>query len=88
MLYIILLIRVLIFISIVCVFNTISNYLFIGGFCSKRRFNEQEAEEWWSQNKDKVYSKYIPPPPTKNTITGPSLTSPNAEENSEPLPSS
>ncbi|ESW17852.1 hypothetical protein PHAVU_007G273900 [Phaseolus vulgaris] len=55
---------------------------------SKRRFNEQEAEEWWSQNKDKVYSKYIPPPPTKNTITGPSLTSPNAEENSEPLPSS
>ncbi|XP_027937629.1 PH, RCC1 and FYVE domains-containing protein 1-like [Vigna unguiculata] len=50
---------------------------------SKRRFNEQQAEEWWNQNKDKVYSKYIPPPPTKNAITGPSVTSTNAEENSE-----
>jgi len=53
------------------------------GWCSKRRFNEQQAEEWWNQNKDKVYSKYIPPPPTKNAITGPSVTSTNAEENSE-----
>ncbi|KAL3031024.1 hypothetical protein AAZX31_02G005300 [Glycine max] len=54
---------------------------------SKRRFNEQQAEEWWNQNKDKVLSKYSPPA-AKNSKTGSSITPPHAEENSEALPSS
>ncbi|CAJ1967123.1 unnamed protein product [Sphenostylis stenocarpa] len=54
---------------------------------SKRKFNEQQAEEWWNQNKEKVYITYSPPP-TKNAITGSSIPSPNPEENTESLPSS
>jgi len=26
--------------------------------CSRRRFGEYQAENWWSENKDKVYEKY------------------------------
>jgi len=89
-------------ISIVSIFNTISisfgkkklflsvfsfPLLFSFLFCSKRRFNEQQAEEWWNQNKDKVLSKYSPPA-AKNSKTGSSITPPHAEENSEALPSS
>nr|KYP60999.1 putative E3 ubiquitin-protein ligase HERC2 [Cajanus cajan] len=39
---------------------------------SKRRFNEQQAAEWWNQNKDRVHNKY----------------SACAEDDSEALPSS
>ncbi|KAK7393687.1 hypothetical protein VNO78_22250 [Psophocarpus tetragonolobus] len=54
---------------------------------SKRRFNEQQAEEWWNQNKDKVLGKYSPPV-TKNSISGSSITPALSEENVEALPSS
>ncbi|RDX68758.1 PH, RCC1 and FYVE domains-containing protein 1, partial [Mucuna pruriens] len=54
---------------------------------SKRRFNEQQASEWWNQNKDRVLNKYSPPS-IKNAITGSSITPPHAEENIEALPSS
>lgn len=29
-------------------------------FFSKRRFDEQQAEEWWSKNKDRVVRRYSP----------------------------
>ncbi|KAJ1386285.1 Zinc finger, FYVE/PHD-type, partial [Sesbania bispinosa] len=54
---------------------------------SKRRFNEQQAEEWWSKNKDRVYSKYSPAP-IKHVTSGSSITTPKGEENIETLPSS
>lgn len=61
-------------------------FSFLG--CSKRRFNEQQAEEWWNQNKDRVLSKYNPAA-IKNAITGSSVTPPHAEKNiNEALPSS
>lgn len=85
-------------ISIVSIFNTIpislkeicflfSFILFFSYFCSKRRFNEKQAEEWWNQNKDKVHSKYNLPI-TKNATTGSSIIPPQAEEKCEALPSS
>ncbi|XP_061364263.1 PH, RCC1 and FYVE domains-containing protein 1-like isoform X2 [Gastrolobium bilobum] len=54
---------------------------------SKRRFDEHQAEEWWNQNKDRVFGKYSPAP-IKNAIPGSSITPPHAEENIEALPSS
>lgn len=33
---------------------------------SKRRFVEQQAEEWWKENKDRLYKKYSPAKPTKS----------------------
>lgn len=32
--------------------------------CSKRRFAEQQAEEWWKENKDRLLKKYSPAKPT------------------------
>ncbi|XP_027366285.1 PH, RCC1 and FYVE domains-containing protein 1-like [Abrus precatorius] len=52
---------------------------------SKRRFNEQQAAEWWSKNKDRVFSRYIPAA-TQNASTESSITPP-AEDNVEALPS-
>ncbi|KAK7279227.1 hypothetical protein RJT34_24273 [Clitoria ternatea] len=49
---------------------------------SKRRFNEQQAAEWWNKNKDRVNSRYSQAAP-KNAITGASITPPLAEENTE-----
>ncbi|XP_031377884.1 PH, RCC1 and FYVE domains-containing protein 1-like isoform X2 [Punica granatum] len=42
---------------------------------SKRRFAEQQAEEWWEKNKDRVFKKYPPlkavqPPTTPKTPAG------------------
>ncbi|KAL0414302.1 UNVERIFIED_CONTAM: PH, RCC1 and FYVE domains-containing protein 1 [Sesamum radiatum] len=34
---------------------------------SKRRFAEQQAEEWWKENKDRVLKKYSPPKPNTRT---------------------
>lgn len=39
--------------------------------CSKRRFAEQQAEEWWKANQDQVFKKYVHP----NTHTTPSTSS-------------
>ncbi|CAI8601855.1 unnamed protein product [Vicia faba] len=51
---------------------------------SKRRFNEQQAEEWWNKNKDRVYRRYTPP----QEIIGSSSTPPHGEGNIETSPSS
>ena len=48
--------------------------------CSKRRFNAQQAEEWWKENKDKVFKKYSP------ARTRASSSAPPAEENNEEPP--
>ncbi|XP_073223142.1 PH, RCC1 and FYVE domains-containing protein 1-like [Cicer arietinum] len=45
---------------------------------SRRRFSEQQAEEWWNNNKDRLLRKYSPAP-IKNAVTGSSVTPPNAE---------
>lgn len=34
----------------------ITNLFFF--FCSRRRFGEQQAETWWTENRGKVYEKY------------------------------
>ncbi|CAJ2673854.1 unnamed protein product [Trifolium pratense] len=44
---------------------------------SKRRFNEQQAEEWWNNNRDRLQRRYSLPP----EMIGSSTTSPHAEEN-------
>ncbi|XP_050889022.1 PH, RCC1 and FYVE domains-containing protein 1 isoform X1 [Lathyrus oleraceus] len=46
---------------------------------SKRRYNEQQAEEWWNKNKDRVYRRYSPP----SEITGSSSTPSHGEGNIE-----
>ncbi|XP_028780709.1 PH, RCC1 and FYVE domains-containing protein 1-like [Neltuma alba] len=58
---------------------------------SKRRFDEQQAEEWWSKNKEKVLRKYSPSA-TNFAATGPPSTRPPpppppVEENVQSSPS-
>uniref|UniRef100_A0A5B7B6B8 Uncharacterized protein n=1 Tax=Davidia involucrata TaxID=16924 RepID=A0A5B7B6B8_DAVIN len=48
----------------------------------KRRFAEQQAGEWWKENKDRVLNKYSPPV-ENNTPTESSITPSSAEENNE-----
>ncbi|GAB4850889.1 hypothetical protein Ancab_030190 [Ancistrocladus abbreviatus] len=58
---------------------------------SKRRFSEQQAEDWWKENKDRVLKKYAPPPPPNaslsappTTLPPPTFTSPSAPPNPPP----
>ncbi|XP_052206496.1 PH, RCC1 and FYVE domains-containing protein 1 isoform X2 [Diospyros lotus] len=53
---------------------------------SKRRFAEQEAEEWWKENKDRLLRKYSHPV-ANNAPTGSSETPKAAEKNNEVTPS-
>ncbi|KAH7845221.1 hypothetical protein Vadar_025132 [Vaccinium darrowii] len=54
---------------------------------SKRRFAEQQAEEWWMGNKDRLLKKYNPP--VANSASTGSSTIPTAsDENDEAAPSS
>ncbi|KAG6727019.1 PH, RCC1 and FYVE domains-containing protein 1-like isoform X2 [Carya illinoinensis] len=48
---------------------------------SKRRFDEHQAEEWWSKNKDRVLRRYSPPTASP-ALTGSSSTSAPADEGS------
>lgn len=48
----------------------------IYSLCSKRRFREHQAKEWWSKNKDRVHRKYIAPQTTNSDGTGSSNTLP------------
>ncbi|CAK9166802.1 unnamed protein product [Ilex paraguariensis] len=54
---------------------------------SKRRFAEQQAEEWWKDNKDRLLKKYSLTKLT-STPTRPSGAPTPAEENAEAAPSS
>ncbi|XP_047339801.1 protein Brevis radix-like 4 [Impatiens glandulifera] len=36
---------------------------------SKRRFSEEQADEWWKENKDRWLKKYNPPPLTSSDET-------------------
>lgn len=36
-------------------------------FCSKRRFQEQQAEVWWKENKDRLLRRYSPASNTAST---------------------
>ncbi|PIN08402.1 putative protein, contains RCC1 domain [Handroanthus impetiginosus] len=48
---------------------------------SKRRFAEQQAEEWWKENKDRLLKKYSPPAkPTRTSPEAAAATQPPAEE--------
>lgn len=37
------------------------HYICILNFSSKRKFDEHQAEDWWSKNKDRVLKRYCPP---------------------------
>ncbi|GMH29196.1 hypothetical protein Nepgr_031039 [Nepenthes gracilis] len=50
---------------------------------SKRRFSEQEAEEWWKANKDRLLRKYAPPP-TNATPSTPPIPPPPPPNSSTP----
>lgn len=41
-------------------------------FNSKRRFQEQQAEVWWKENKDRLLKKYSPPTINVSLVGGPS----------------
>ncbi|MCD9559958.1 hypothetical protein HAX54_018337 [Datura stramonium] len=43
---------------------------------SKRRFAEQQAEEWWKENKDRLLKKYSPPKTNAASATDSSCSSP------------
>ncbi|KAK7340016.1 hypothetical protein VNO77_20708 [Canavalia gladiata] len=71
---------------------------------SKRRFHEQQAEEWWNKNKDRLIRKYNPQaihlertessnissssPPSSSSLPPSSSLSPRASASSSPLPPS
>ncbi|KAE9592331.1 hypothetical protein Lal_00028310 [Lupinus albus] len=48
---------------------------------SKRKFDEQRAEEWWNQNKDRVFKKYSPAGTKDAAGTGSFITRSHSEEN-------
>ncbi|KAG5613815.1 hypothetical protein H5410_013639 [Solanum commersonii] len=56
---------------------------------SKRRFAEQQAEEWWKENKDRLLKKYSPPKinvastTTDSSPASPASPAPPPQENSE-----
>ncbi|PWA55816.1 hypothetical protein CTI12_AA424350 [Artemisia annua] len=52
---------------------------------SKRRFNAQQAEEWWKENKDRVFKKYSPAR-TRASSSAPPAELPAEENNEEPPP--
>ncbi|KAG5560348.1 hypothetical protein RHGRI_003597 [Rhododendron griersonianum] len=54
---------------------------------SKRRFAEQQAEEWWMENKDRLLKKYNPPA-ANSVSTGSSSVPTASDENDEATPSS
>ncbi|PSR97924.1 Protein Brevis radix-like [Actinidia chinensis var. chinensis] len=54
---------------------------------SKRRFAEQQAEEWWMENKDRLLKKYSLPVANSGP-TGSSVTPTPSEENNEVTSSS
>ncbi|XP_048135117.1 PH, RCC1 and FYVE domains-containing protein 1 isoform X2 [Rhodamnia argentea] len=54
---------------------------------SKRRFAEQQAEEWWNKNKDRVFKKY-PPLMTSISPAGTSSNTSNAGEANDEAQSS
>ncbi|KAL8525231.1 hypothetical protein ACS0TY_014743 [Phlomoides rotata] len=47
---------------------------------SKRRFKEQQAEEWWKENKDRLLRKYSPAKPTRTASAEPPIDDPPAAE--------
>ncbi|KAI3469780.1 hypothetical protein Pfo_026443 [Paulownia fortunei] len=49
---------------------------------SKRRFAEQQAEEWWKENKDRLLKKYSPAKPTRTSAEA-AATQPPADEDSQ-----
>jgi len=57
--------------------------------CSKRRFRERQAEEWWNKNKDRVLKKYSTLAATKSegSASSNTLPPPPAEENIEAMSS-
>ncbi|KAJ4722725.1 Regulator of chromosome condensation (RCC1) family with FYVE zinc finger domain [Melia azedarach] len=44
---------------------------------SKRRYEEPQAEEWWSKNRDRVFRKYNPPPDFNFANGSPSSSAPS-----------
>ncbi|XP_075085997.1 PH, RCC1 and FYVE domains-containing protein 1-like [Nicotiana tabacum] len=50
---------------------------------SKRRFAEQQAEEWWKENKDRLLKKYSPPKTNVASADSSFPPPPATEENSE-----
>nr|XP_009407166.1 PREDICTED: protein Brevis radix-like 1 [Musa acuminata subsp. malaccensis] len=48
---------------------------------SKRRFAEQQAEDWWNKNKERVFKKYSYPGQATTTLP---TSAPNEEEDATP----
>ena len=57
------------------------HYICILNFSSKRKFDEHQAEDWWSKNKDRVLKRYSPPTASPALI-GSSSTSVPVDEGS------
>ncbi|KAI3829058.1 hypothetical protein L1987_03172 [Smallanthus sonchifolius] len=55
---------------------------------SKRRFNAQKAEEWWKENKDRLFKRYSPAKPPSTSRAPPATTPPPSQENNEEPPQS
>ncbi|GAB4843118.1 hypothetical protein Ancab_013094 [Ancistrocladus abbreviatus] len=53
---------------------------------SKRRFSENQAEEWWKENKDRMMKKYAPPPPPHAAPSAPPSIPPPQPASSPPAP--
>ncbi|XP_076926430.1 PH, RCC1 and FYVE domains-containing protein 1-like [Bidens hawaiensis] len=51
---------------------------------SRRRFNEQQAEEWWRENRDRLFQRYSPRRPSGSSSVP---RQPAQENNQEPPPS-
>lgn len=49
--------------------NQEQHLICFGCLCSKRRFANQQAEEWWKENKERVFKKYNHPG-TDNAAAG------------------
>lgn len=65
-----------------CSSTWIPVYVFDGMY-SKRRFAEQQAEDWWNRNKERVFKKYNYPVQGA-TPTLPASAPPAEEEDAAP----
>ncbi|GMI95943.1 hypothetical protein like AT4G14368 [Hibiscus trionum] len=54
---------------------------------SKRKFNEQQAGEWWSKNKDRVFMRYNPNAIKSASVASSPTPPPAADETGETAPS-
>lgn len=58
---------------------------FVCLFCSKKRFDEHQAEDWWTKNKDRLLKWYSPNSSSNPTASESPITPPPPPE---PVPQS